>query len=98
VKIDFSQELKDFTGEPLKLNENSPNLTLKDVITLALKSPLQEDATLSLDAKIKLDRIGETVWSGNGELEIEDAALIKERVSKVFPTPAVAGAVRRAIG
>jgi hypothetical protein len=98
VKIDFSQELKDFTGEPLKLNENSPNLTLKDVITLALKSPLQEDATLPLDAKIKLDRIGETVWSGNGELELEDAALIKERVSKVFPTPAVAGAVRRAIG
>jgi hypothetical protein len=98
MKIDFSQELKDFTGEPLKLNENSPNLTLKDVITLALKSPLQEDAILPLDAKIKLDRIGETVWSGNGELELEDAALIKERVSKVFPTPAVAGAVRRAIG
>lgn len=98
MKIDFSQELKDFTGESLKLNENSPNLTLKDVCTLAIKTPLQEDANLPLDAKIKLDRIGEIIWSGAGELELEDAALIKERVSKVFPTPAVAGAVRRAIG
>jgi hypothetical protein len=96
--IDFSQELKDFTGEVLKLDANSPNLTLKDVITLAIKTPLQEDQNLSLDAKIKLDRIGEMIWNGAGELETDDATLIKERVSKVFPTPAVAGAVRRAIG
>lgn len=98
MKVDFLQELKDFTGENLKLKEDSPNLTLKDVITLAIKTPLQEDQGLSLEAKIKLDKIGELVWAGAGELEMEDAVLIKERISKVFPTPAVAGAVRRAIG
>jgi len=98
MKIDFSQELVDFTGETLKLDANSPNLTLKDVITFAIKTPLQDDANLPLDKKLELDKIGEIVWSGVGELETEQASIIKDRVSKVFPTPAVAGAVRRAIG
>lgn len=98
MKIDFSVELTDFSGEALKLDANSANLTLKDVCTLAIKTPLQDDANLSLDKKLELDKIGEIIWSGSGELETEQATVIKERVSKVFPTPAVAGAVRRAIG
>ena len=96
--IDFSVEPKDFSGEPLKLKDDGPNLTLKDIITLAIKTPLQDDPQLSLDKKLDLDKIGELVWSGAGELETDQATLIKERISKVFPGPAIAGAVRRAIG
>ena len=105
MKVDFTQELKDFAGEPLKLPppdpsvkpQDMPNLTLKDVISIAIKTALQEDANLALDAKIKLDKIGEVVWKGVGDFDTDMASLIKERISKVFTSPAVSGAVRRAI-
>ena len=98
MKIDFTQELKDFSGEVLKMAADAPNLTLKDVISLSIKTQLPEDATTPLDKKIELDRIGELVWSEDGDMSVEQAAAIKERISKVFSSPAVSGAVKRAIG
>lgn len=97
MKIDFTQELRDFAGEPLKLQEGSPNLTLKEVVSFAIKSQLPEDAQSPLADKIALDRIGELVYTEGGEMSTEQASVIKERISKVFTSPAVAGAVRRAI-
>jgi len=97
VKIDVKQELKDFSGEPLKISETAPNLTLKEVMSLSIKTTLQEDATTPLDKKIELDRIGEAIYKDEVDLTVEQCVIIKERISKVFTAPAVAGAVRRAI-
>jgi hypothetical protein len=97
VKIDVKQELKDFSGEPLKISEGSPNLTLKEVMSLSIKTTLQEDATTPLDKKIELDRIGEAIFKEEVDISVEQCVMIKERISKVFTAPAVAGAVRRAI-
>ena len=92
------QELKDFSGEPLKISEAAPNLTLKEVMSLSIKTTLQEDATTPLDKKIELDRIGEAIYKeGEIDLSVEQCVMIKERISKVFTAPAVAGAVKRAI-
>ena len=97
MKIDFTQQLKDFSGEVLKLDEKSAPLTLKDMISLSIKTTLPDDNTLTLQQKLDLDKIGEIVWSGEGELDTAQATLIKERISKVFTAPAVSGAVKRAI-
>ena len=98
MKVDFLQELKDFSGEELKLNkDDKDNLTLKAVISIAVKSAIQEDQQLALDIKLKLDKIGEIACGGTGEFTTEMATLIKERISKVFTSPAVSGAVHRAI-
>jgi hypothetical protein len=96
VKIDFTQELKDFAGEPIRLSETSSNLMLKDVIFMAVRAQLQDDANSTLDQKLALNKVAEIVYQ-NGELTIEQASIIKERVSKVFPSPAVCGAICKAI-
>jgi hypothetical protein len=97
VKIDFMQELKDFAGEPLQLQKDGPNLTLKEAITISIRSALQEDAHAPLADKIALDRIGELVYQDGGEIDTGQATIIKERIAKVFTAPAVSGAVKRAI-
>ena len=96
MKIDFTQELKDFAGEPIRLSETSPNLMLKDVIFIAVRAQLQDDANSTLDQKLALNKVAEIVYQ-NGELTIEQASIIKERASKMFASPAVCGAICKAI-
>jgi hypothetical protein len=96
VKINFTQELKDFAGEPIRLTENGANLTLKDVIFIAIRAQLQDDNNSTLDQKLLINKIGEAVHE-NSELSTEQASALKERVSKVFPSPAVCGAICKAI-
>lgn len=96
MKIDFTQELKDFAGEPIRLSEASPNLLLKDIIFMAVRAQLQDDSTSTLEQKLALNKVGEIVYK-NEELTIEQASIIKERASKMFPSPAVCGAICKAI-
>ena len=51
MKINFTQELKDFAGEPIRFTENGANLKLKDVIFIAIRVQLQDDNNLTLDQK-----------------------------------------------
>lgn len=96
MKIDFEKELKDFAGEPIRFSENTSNVKLKDVIFLAVRSQLQEDGSSTLEQKLSLNKVAEAVYQ-NLELTTEQASMIKERVSKVFPSPAVCGAICKAI-
>lgn len=81
----------------MKIAEGAANLTLKDVITLAIKTSLPDDSHLPLDQKLALSKIGEIVYSKDGELDTAQATMIKERIAKVFTAPALAGAVNSII-
>lgn len=86
--INFSQVLKDPDGEDLKLDQNSPSLTLKEISKLAIKAVLQDDQKLSHAQKIELSRLYEQISkSDETPINIDSAkvAQLKERITTVFP-------------
>lgn len=98
MKIDFEKELTDFTGETIKMDNrpDSKPLTLKQISLIAIKTPLADDQSLPFTEKIKVVDIGIKINRGK-EITTDDAATLKERISKCFPAAVVAEAVDRAI-
>lgn len=97
MKVNLDQKLYDFTGDTFKLGPNTDDLTLSDVIILAVKTPTQEDATLTMLQKLDLAKIGKAVYMGLDEFSTEQVTMIKERVCKTLNAPALALAVNEAI-
>lgn len=98
MKIDFSQVLLSFTGEPFQLEEGGADLTLKDATIRACKTPIPGDEKLTFEEKIIVDNIGLAAFTDATEIEMDQAKIIKDRISVILNAPAIAGAVRRAIG
>jgi len=94
--VDLSQKLYDFTGDTFKLAQNGDDLTLSDVIILAVKTPNQADTTMSLLQKLDLARIGKAVYNDSGNFSAEQIEMIKERISLTLNAPALALAVNDA--
>jgi len=94
--VDLSQKLYDFTGDTFKLAPNGDDLTLSDVIILAVKTPNQADTAMTLLQKLDLARIGKAVYNDTGNFSAEQIEMIKERISLTLNAPALALAVNDA--
>lgn len=84
MKIDFSHVLTDImTGKPIKDGETS--LTLATVVVNALMVQSQDDKDLSGKEKVEAYQLATRIVKG-GVVDITstEAALMKERVSKLY--------------
>ena len=98
--VNFSQVLKDPDGDDLKLDANSPALTLKEISKLSIKAVLPDDSQLSYAEKLDWARLSELISKSNEEpINVDSAkvAKLKERISKVFPSIGVAYSIEVAL-
>lgn len=88
MKLNLNVELADAKGNPFQ-----DKAKLGDALYGAMNSPMPADNQLPLPEQIKRYRLLQLVGKG-GEIEVtaEDIAMLKERVSKLFPI-SVVGAV-----
>jgi hypothetical protein len=92
VKLSLDEVLKDAKGLPF-----NDKAKLGDAIYSALNAAMPTDQQLSLPEQMKRYRLLQRIGVG-GEIDVtaEDIAMIKDRVSKVFPI-SVVGAVVDAV-
>lgn len=95
-KIDFTQALTGMDGKPMPSNDpKSPTVTLGDVAIMALEALLEEDKGMTGADKFKNDELARKVYKAKAAtLSVEDIALIKMRIGKVYG-PSVVGAAWR---
>lgn len=81
MKVNVDTPILDINGDVV------PELTAKKIMVDAMMIPLEEDARLSGDQKIKHFLIAQRLHAG-GEVELtsEDITMIKSRVAKAFNT------------
>lgn len=83
MKLDFDTPIRDLKGELVKEGEDI--LTFSRVVVSAMFVPLQEDQAASGDQKVKQFKIAMLAdKGGEATLTVEDVALIKQRVAKVY--------------
>ena len=90
MKIHFDAQLKDLDGTTFKVRDKKDGpereLTLKDAALQALCSPLDEDR--GMDGKVSFERLelARRINKG-GEVELNpvEAAMIQNRLPKVYP-------------
>lgn len=95
--IDFTQRLVSVDGKPMPNGDTKPpaDLLLGDVAVVALESMIEDDKQLSGADKFKRDELARKVYRAKAAvLTLEELALIKERIGKVY-APAVVGAAWR---
>ncbi len=84
MKIDFPKELTELGGEVLKDEKGEP-VTMKTVCINALMNLSQDDANLSGEDKLKRFDLATVIYAGeNPDIKVEDVALIKTLVGKMF--------------
>lgn len=98
MKININQKLKNLEGTQLK-NETGKDLDLREVMLQSLLSMLEGDDRMAGGDKVKIWVISQKIHNSKDELEIdvEDLALIKERIGKMF-MPIVVGQAWEMIG
>ena len=96
MQIDFSQVLNGFDGTPLrqiKVEGQPPEaITLRDAAVEALNRPEPREQIDEVE-KLKRFTLSLKVYGSRGDgadLTVEDIALIKQRIGKIFP-PIVVG-------
>jgi hypothetical protein len=89
MKLSLDEELKDPKG-----NAFTDKAKLGDALYGALNAPLQADQQLPLAEQMKRYRLSQRVGVG-GEIEVtaEEIALLKERISRVFPIQVIGAIV-----
>ena len=87
MKIDYTQKLVGFDGEPFKLEDGGKDLTIKDAILAACRAQVPGDDQLSPMDKFAIGEIGHLV-SKDMDLTTEQVAKVKDRCGKIF-TPAL---------
>lgn len=98
MKVNFEQRLLDYRGNTFPSPKDGRALTLKDIVLTAMDAVLKEDATATVDDKMKRDDLAGRIWRGEAaELPLEQAALIKARVNAVYPSSQLIGAAVRAL-
>jgi hypothetical protein len=92
--IDFTQVLIGVTGEPIKVDPAKPDvLTLGEATAVALDGTLDEDRNLDPKKKWDRDDLARFVYKNKAAvLSPDDAALIKERLGKMWPSGVVGAA------
>jgi len=98
MKVNINQKLKNLEGAQLK-NETGKEMDLRETMLQALLSMVEGDDRMSGSDKVKIWVLSQKIHGSNGELEIdvEDVALIKERIGKLF-MPMVVGQAWEMIG
>lgn len=94
MKIDMSQQLRGLDGKPVlvKDGEESVPMKLSNVCVNALLTATEGDKKQSGEDKFKNYHLAQKLHEKSEvELEAEEVAKLKERVSKVFPSPLVVG-------
>jgi hypothetical protein len=93
--VDFSSVLVGVDGKPLMGADGKSSMTLSDAAVLALETVLDEDRTATGAEKFRFDELARKIYRAkNVVLPVEELALIKQRIGKVFG-PAVVGPVWR---
>jgi hypothetical protein len=83
MKVDFGSEITDLKGKPLPNGDG--NLTLGDIACTALINVLGDDQAMSGDDKVKLFRLAQLASEGGEQdVKVEDVALLKKRVAKMY--------------
>ena len=91
MKIEMKAVIKDLKG--IEFREGDKILTVADVIMNALLSQTQEEAQSQTgDQKVQFYKLAKKVVEGVEDFSIEDAALFKARVGKIYP-PIIVGFV-----
>lgn len=81
MKLDVTERLKDRSG--VILAENGRDLTLRDVLLVALDTPLRGDENLGMPEKSRMYELGDRILrEDTPALSAEEIALLKERVGK----------------
>lgn len=96
--IDFTVKLVNIDGKPFTNGDAKPaaDLTLKDACVLALESSTDDDRQATGADKFKRDELARKIYhdAKNAILTVDELALIKDRVGKIYGA-AVVGAVWR---
>jgi len=86
MKLDVTQALCNFDGEPLR-NETADGepITLKQICINSLMANLDSDANMTGEEKMRAYSLGQRLHDGTVvDLVPEDLALLKERVGKCY--------------
>lgn len=92
LAIDFSKPLVDEAGKPvcatqLKEGEDCPagkTFTLAIVARNALYASYEDEKNLSGDEKFKRAELAQTITAGDVKLKVEDVALVKKLIGKMY--------------
>jgi hypothetical protein len=85
MKIDFDAPILDADGQTLKQSPDGPDALLSSVAVQALFAVLPGDDKLAPQKKADIGALGLKLHSGGEqELTVENIALIKERVARMF--------------
>jgi hypothetical protein len=90
MKIEVNTELKDLDGTTFKVRDKKDGperaLTLKDVALMALCTSLEEDRQINGKVAFERRELARKINAG-GEVDLDpaDAALIQDRLPKVYP-------------
>ena len=90
MKIDFARELMNLKGKPMTLEGEPGTLGLVAATALIAQGA---DETLTGEQKLKCFRLARRISDADGpvvDITVEDAALIKERIARLYP-PLVSG-------
>ncbi len=101
MKINFNQNLLDFSGEPIWKESPTDDKagipwTLREAALTSLKVALSGDEAMAPLEKVQLGLIGVAIIKGT-EVTTGDAEKLKARICKILPAPMVAWAVDNAI-
>jgi hypothetical protein len=91
MKIDLTQELKDFDGKVIPSASGKP-ATVKGVVIDALIATYQDEANLGGEEKLKRWELASKINKGDFDLTAEDIVLAKKLVGKAYG-PLVVGQV-----
>lgn len=96
MKILVNTPILDIDGTELK--DGDKTMILADVLLKALLLTVKEDETSGEEQKLKLWNLAQAVQAARGttlDLTINEAALIKSRVCKLFPGALIIGNVHK---
>ena len=89
MKIDFNVKFKTFDGQDIIMRDKPA--TLKDISVESLMSLLEEEKNLSGEEKLKRYELALKIKDGGIiDISVEDIALVKKLIGKMF-TPLIVG-------
>lgn len=92
MKVNLDQFLVDFEGDPLKILETDELWTLKKAVVNVLSAPIDGDRNVDPEKAVARWRLAVRLQAG-GEQEVspEEAAEIRGRLPKVYPSALLSG-------
>lgn len=94
MKINLKSIILDQSGKPVQ--QDGVDATVGAALVMALLATYGDEPQLSGADKFRRYQLALAVEAGNGDVSIEDAALLKTLTAKIFP-PLIMGRVWEAI-